>query len=174
MFFWLQKVWIHLTSQLFCLSWLISESFLFCVDFFKCPHGNLTFFQGTCAERWFVNVFYDSLGLTCRWGVEVDDERLPGENFGFIRPVSLQFRILIVLLDLQHVVPGDDQRGEAWEDVVSVNATSCDGWSTCKYRRIAPCSSSCPASCSLDRNKSWICQICRNKHKVRVEARRSC
>lgn len=46
--------------------------------------------------------------LTCGRGVKADDERLSGENLCFLGAISLQFRMLIVIFDLQQVVPGDD------------------------------------------------------------------
>lgn len=51
--------------------------------------------------------------ITCGRGVKANDERLPGENVRFICLVSLQFWILIDLLDLQLVAPEDDQNREA-------------------------------------------------------------
>lgn len=49
---------------------------------------------------------------TCSRGVKANDKRLSGEHIGFIVPISLWFRILIMLFDLQHVAPGEEERGK--------------------------------------------------------------
>lgn len=49
---------------------------------------------------------------TCRGGVKANDERLSGENIRIIGPFSLLFRVLIVLFDPQHIVPGGGERGK--------------------------------------------------------------
>lgn len=48
----------------------------------------------------------------------MNDERLSGENLGVVGPLCLVFGILKMLFDLQHVVSGDDERGEKVKDGV--------------------------------------------------------
>lgn len=49
---------------------------------------------------------------TCSRGVKANNEWLSGENVSVIDPICFLFGILIMLFDLQHIVPGEDERGE--------------------------------------------------------------
>lgn len=42
----------------------------------------------------------------------MDDEGPSGENISFIGPLSFEFRVLIMLFDLQHIAPVGHGRGK--------------------------------------------------------------
>lgn len=55
---------------------------------------------------------FPPFNLTCSGGVKVDDEGPSGENISFIGPLSFEFRVLIMLFDLQHIAPVSHGRGK--------------------------------------------------------------